>query len=147
MSLEKSIDKFPFRFGVFLKISTKMSLSANMILEKKNTLIFIFIQKISPKNMQDLTFFLKEVDFHIKRFNKENNKKNFTSKFLNSNFILESKQNFQTHQLKNIIFFLNKHAQVHGIFFQNQILNLERLTKFGNQSLFVLWKQINNFLL
>ncbi len=103
-----------------------MSMQKNNILEKKQTLIFIFIQKITPKNMQDLIFFLQKNDFNIKRITKKNNKQILTSMFVNSNFILESQQNIHSQQLKNVISFLNQHSQINGIFFNNQILNLER---------------------
>ena len=119
-------------------------------LEKAQTLIFIFIHKITPKNMQDLVFFLQKNDFNLKKITKKNNRKNLTSIFVNSNFILESKQKIRSQQLKNVIFFLNQTAQVNGIFFQNQILDLKRivpLETLEKQPLFDFWKQINNYIL
>ena len=104
-------------------------MSGNHILENKKTFIFIFIQKITPKNMQDFIFFLQKNNFNLKRITKKNNKKSLTSMFVNSNFLLESQQNIRSQQLKNLIPFLNQHSQIHGIFFNNQILNLERSTQ------------------
>jgi len=106
------------------------------ILENKKTLIFIFIQKITPKNMQDLIFFLQKNDFSIKRITKKNNKKGLNSIFVNSNFFLESKQNIRSQQLKEFLSFLNQHVQIHGIFFNNQLLNLKRSTQLENRSRF-----------
>jgi parvulin-like peptidyl-prolyl isomerase len=124
----------------------------NSLDEKKNntnntTLIFIFIHKITPKNMQDLIFFLQKNDFHLKRITKKNSQQAFTSIFVNSNFILESKQNIRSQQLKELLSFLNQHTQINGVLFQNQILNFERIAILEKQSLLILWKQINNFML
>lgn len=123
-----------------------MLVPRNNISEKK-TFIFIFIHRISSKNMQDLIFFLQKNDFHLKRITKKNNKQFLTPTFVNSNFILESQQNVRSQQLKSLISFLNQYAQINGIFFDNQILNVERSAQLENQSLFLLWKQINNFML
>ena len=122
-------------------------MSENHILENKKTFIFIFIQKITPKNMQDFIFFLQKNNFNIKRITKKNNKQSLTSMFVNSNFILESQQNIRSQQLKNLMPFLNQHSQIHGIFFNNQILNLERSTQLEKISGFDFWKQINNLTL
>ena len=119
----------------------------NNFSEKKKTFIFIFIHKITPKNMQDLIFFFQKNDFHLKRITKKNKKQGFTPIFVNSNFILESQQNIRRQQLQDFVFFLNQHSQIHGIFFNNQIWNLERNAQFENLSLFLFWKQINNFIL
>lgn len=124
-----------------------MLVPRNNISEKKKTFIFIFIHRISSKNMQDLIFFLQKNDFHLKRITKKNNKQFLTPTFVNSNFILESQQNVRSQQLKSLISFLNQYAQINGIFFDNQILNVERSAQLENQSLFLLWKQINNFML
>ena len=124
-----------------------MFMHENNISEKKKTFIFLFIHKITTKNMQDLIFFLQKNDFNIKRITKKNHKQGLTSIFVNSNFILESKQNIRSQELKNFIFFLNQHSQIHGIFFNNQILNFERSAQLENSSLFILWKQINNLIL
>ena len=124
----------------------------NSLDEKKNnnnntTLIFIFIHKITPKNMQDLIFFLQKKDFNLKRITKKNSQQAFTSIFVNSNFILESKQNIRSQQLKELLLFLKQHTQINGVLFQNQILNFERIVTLEKQSLFLLWQQINNFML
>ena len=116
-------------------------------LEKKKTFIFIFIHKITTKNMQDLIFFLQKNDFNLKRITKKSNKHDFTSMFVNSNFILESKQNIRGQQLKNLIAFLTPYTQINGVILNNQILNQERINRFESKSLFILWKQINNFML
>ena len=113
----------------------------NENIENKKTLIFIFLEKITPKNMQDLTFFLQENNFGIKRMTKKNKKNktaNLPSIFVNANFFLESPQNIRREQLKNILNFLKKHTQIHGILFQNQVLNLERSLNLENPSLFSL---------
>lgn len=122
-------------------------MSGNNILENKKTFIFIFIQKITPKNMQDFIFFLQKNNFNIKRITKKKNKQSLTSMFVNSNFILENQQNIRSQQLKNLIPFLNQHSQIHGIFFNNQILNLKRSIQLEKTSGFDFWKQINNFTL
>ncbi len=124
-----------------------MLVPRNNISEKKKTFIFIFIHRITSKNMQDLIFFLQKNDFHLKRITKKNNKQFLTPTFVNSNFILESQQNVRSQQLKSLIAFLNQYAQINGIFLDNQILNVERSAQLENQSLFLLWKQINNFML
>lgn len=124
-----------------------MFVPRNNISEKKKTFIFIFIHRITSKNMQDLIFFLQKNDFHLKRITKKNNKQFLTPTFVNSNFILESQQNVRSQQLKSLIAFLNQYAQINGIFLDNQILNVERSAQLENQSLFLLWKQINNFML
>ena len=66
--------------------------------------------------MQDLIFFLQKNDFNIKRITKKDKKQGLTSIFVNSNFILESKQNIGSQQCKSLLFFLNQHSQIHGIF-------------------------------
>lgn len=109
---------------------------AKKTLVKEKTSIFIFIHRILPKNMQDLNFFLQENNFAIKRITKKNKKSDFTSIFANANFILESQQNIRRQQLKDIIHVLQQNSQIHGIFFQNQILNLERTTKLEQKDLF-----------
>lgn len=124
-----------------------MLIPANKLPEKKKTFIFIFIHKITPKNMQDLIFFLQKKNFNLQRITKKNNKQNLTSIFVNSNFMLESEQNIRSQQLKELIPFLNQHAQINGILFENQVLNFERIAKLETQSLFILWKQINSLIL
>ena len=115
-----------------------MLVPRNNISEKKKTFIFIFIHRITSKNMQDLIFFLQKNDFHLKRITKKNNKQFLTPTFVNSNFILESQQNVRSQQLKSLIAFLNQYAQINGIFLDNQILNVERSAQLENQSLFLL---------
>jgi parvulin-like peptidyl-prolyl isomerase len=115
-----------------------MLMHGNNISEEKKTFIFIFIHRITPKNMQDLIFFLQKNDFSLKRITKKNNKQTLTSIFVNSNFILESKQNVRSQQLKNLIVFLNQYSQLNGVFFNNQILNFERSVQLEKQSLFLL---------
>ena len=110
----------------------------NNISDKKKTFIFLFIHKITPKNMQDLIFFLQKNDFNMKRITKKNHKQGLTSIFVNSNFILESQQNIRSHQFKTFISFLNQHSQIHGIFLNNQVLDFERSVQLGNPSLFIL---------
>jgi len=88
--------------------------------------------------MQDLIFFLQKNNFNLKRITKKNNKQDLTPIFVNSNFMLESQQNIRSHQLKELIIFLKKHTQINGVFFQNQILNLERIDILEKQSLFIL---------
>ena len=122
-------------------------MAENLILGNEKTFIFIFIQKITPKNMQEFIFFLQKNNFNIKRITKKNKKQSLTSMFVNSNFILESQQNIRSQQLKNLMPFLNQYSQIHGIFFNNSILNLERSTKLEKISGFDFWKQINNFTL
>lgn len=48
-----------------------MHVSSNNTIEKKKTLIFLFIHKITPKNMQDLIFFLQKNNFNLKRITKK----------------------------------------------------------------------------
>jgi hypothetical protein len=115
-----------------------MHVSANNTIEKKKTLIFLFIHKITPKNMQDLIFFLQKNNFNLKRLTKKNNQQDLTPIFVNSNFMLESQQNIRSQQLKELIIFLKQHSQIHGVFFKNQILNLERLDILEKQSSFLL---------
>ncbi len=105
-----------------------LSLEKNTM-EKKNTFIFIFIPKMIPNQMQNLVFFLKKNAFSIERITKKNNKKAFASFFKNSNFILENKGDLEKTQLNSIIDFLNQSVVINGIFFQNQILNMDRITK------------------
>ena len=124
-----------------------MFLHENQILEKKKAFIFIFIHKSTPKNMQDLIFFLQKNNFVLKRITKKNNKQNLTSFFVNSNFILEGQQNICRQQLKAIIFFLQQYSQINGITIDNQLWNLERNALSEKQNLFLFWKQINNFIL
>ena len=128
---------------MFLEKSTDKN--SKMLIEEKKTnkiLILIFIQKISLKNMQDLLFFLHKNNFHFKKVTRKNKKKFLTSIFVNSNFILESEQNICGEQLKNITNFLNQYTKINGIFFENQILNYERISKFEKKSDFHFWKQI-----
>jgi hypothetical protein len=115
-----------------------MLIQGNNMLAEKKTFIFIFIHRITPKNMQDLIFFLQKNNFSLKRITKKNNKQNLTSIFVNSNFVLESNQNIRSHQLKTLIPFLSQYTQINGIFFKNQVLNYERLTKLEKQPLFYL---------
>jgi len=112
-----------------------LSLEKNT-LEKKQTFIFIFIPKLIPNQMQNLVFFLKKNNFSIERISKKNNKKKFISFLKNSNFILENKGDFERNQLKLVIDFLNQSAVINGIFFKNEILNLDRITKLQNASRF-----------
>ena len=97
--------------------------------------------------MQDLIFFLQKNDFNLKRITKKNSQQALTSIFVNSNFILESKQNIRSQQLKELIIFLKQHTQINGVLFQNQILNFERIVTLEKKSLFLLWQQINNLML
>ena len=85
--------------------------------------------------------------FLLKELRKKITKQILTSIFVNSNFILESQQNVRSTQLKNLIVFLNQYSQINGIFFNKQILNVERIAQLEKQSLFLLWKQINNLIL
>jgi hypothetical protein len=105
-------------------------------LENKQTFIFIFIPKLIPKQMQNLVFFLKKNNFSIERITKKNNKKAFVSFLKNSNFILENIGDLEKNQLKLVIDFLNQSAVINGIFFKNEILNLDRVTKLEKVSRF-----------
>lgn len=121
-----------------------MFLPTNTLLDKKKTFIFIFIQNITAKNMQDLIFFLKKNNFDIQRITRKNNKQVLTSIFVNANFISNSEQNISTYQLETVLKFLNKNAKVHGVFFKNQVLNLERFNQIETPFLFNFWKQFQN---
>lgn len=98
------------------------------ILEKKRIYILIFIHKIAPKIMQDLIVFLQKNNFNIKRITKNYNKKDLVLNITNSNFILESDCDINTQQLQNVVFFLKQHTNINGIFFKNQVLNVERIS-------------------
>lgn len=113
----------------------------NKMIEKKQTFIFIFVPKLIPNQMQNLVFFLKKNNFSIERINKKNNKKVFVSFLKNSNFILENKAALEQSQLKLVIEFLNQFSVINGIFFKNQILNLDRILKLEKISQFRSWKQ------
>ena len=104
------------------------------ILEKKRIYILIFIHKIVPKTMQDLIVFLQKNNFNIKRITKNYNKKNIVLNITNSNFILESSCNINTQQLRNIVFSLKQHTNINGIFFKNQVLNVERIFSLEEQA-------------
>ena len=124
-----------------------MFIHTNKSLEKKQIYILIFIHRITPKTMQDLTFFLQKNNFSLKRITKNFAKKDFVLNFTNSNFILESTCDITSHQLQDILFFLKKHTNINGIFFKNQVLNLERIANFKEQPKFNLWKQIHNLVI
>lgn len=111
------------------------------IIEKKQTFIFIFIPKLIPNQMQNLVFFLKKNNFSIERITKKNHKKIFVSLLKNSNFILENNGALEATQLKLVIDFLNQSSLINGIFFKNQILNLERIKKLNKASQFHSLKQ------
>lgn len=111
------------------------------IIEKKQTFIFIFIPKLIPNQMQNLVFFLKKNNFSIERITKKNHKKFFVSLLKNSNFILENNGALEATQLKLVIDFLNQSSLINGIFFKNQILNLERINKLNKASQFHSLKQ------
>ena len=120
-------------------------MKGNNILKKNQTFVFIFIQKITLKNLQDLIFFLQKNDFSFKRINKKNKNTPWNSIFLNSNFMLESNQKLQERQLKQLIIFLKQHTQINGIFLNNQILTFQRMEKLEKNFFFYLWKKINNW--
>lgn len=111
------------------------------IIEKKQTFIFIFIPKLIPNQMQNLVFFLKKNNFSIEKITKKNHKNFFVSLLKNSNFILENNGALEATQLKLVIDFLNQSSLINGIFFKNQILNLERINKLNKASQFHSLKQ------
>ena len=116
----------------------------NKLEEKNKTLIFIFISKITQKNMQDLIYFLQKNNFNFKRVTKTLKKNVSTERIFNSNFVLESRCELHKKELQNLIFFLKQSAIINNIFFQNQFLNEERIfnlkTDFGSD----LWKKLQN---
>ena len=122
----------------------QMLINKKNILEKKNPFILIFIQKITMKNLQELNFFLQKNNFGIKRITKNYNKNHFGLNFGNSNFILESHSQISNQELQNVITFLNQYTSVNGVFFKEQILNVERIVNLTKQSRIPLWKTINN---
>ena len=115
-----------------------MDINQNQNKIKKKTIILIFIQKITPKNMQELILFLQRNDFSFKRIikkSKQRTQKESNLSFANSNFILECNSEVSISQLKDIIFFLNQHTLVNCIFFENKILNpFARLLELSNTS-------------
>ena len=119
-----------------------------MNISKKNqTLIFLFIQKISPTNMQDLIFFFKNKNFNLKRITKNSNKQIFSAKILNSNFVLESDNRISKDNFLKLVAFLNQHTQINIILFENQLLNMKRTVNLKQQSELNLWQKINFLML
>ena len=104
------------------------------MLEKKRIYILIFIHKIAAKNMQDLIVFLQKNNFSMKRITKNYKKQNLVLNITNSNFILESHCDIQTTQLQNVVSFLKQSTSINGIFFKNQVLNVERISIFEQQA-------------
>jgi hypothetical protein len=118
--------------------------SLDGILNQKLTRIFIFIPKITPKNKQDLNFFLQQNNFTLERNTKNKQKKAFNSISVNANFFLENNQDISTQELQKVIKVLTEFTKINGIFFKNQFLNFERLSKLNNQVVFSLLEQINS---
>ena len=106
----------------------------NHLEEKKKTLIFLFISKISVKNMQDFIYFFKKEHFHLKRVTKNYKKTVLPAKTFNSNFVLESHGEISEKKLQNLIFFGSQYAIINNIFFQNQILNQDRVMNLEESS-------------
>lgn len=111
-----------------------MGIQKKNILEKTPTYILIFIQKITAKNMQDLIVFLQKNNFQMKRLTKNSQKKNLVLNITNSNFVLESDCVIPIQQLRNVVSFLKQSTNINGIFFQNQVLNLERIASLEEQT-------------
>lgn len=103
------------------------------ISEKKRVVILIFIHQIAAKNMQELIVFLKENNFHMKRITKNYKKNNLVLDITNSNFILETNCDIQNKQLRNVVSFLKQYTNINGIFFKNQVLNVERISVLEEQ--------------
>ena len=139
--MEKSIVKFK----IFAVNFVSMLTNQKNISEKKRVVILIFIHKIAAKNMQELIVFLKENNFHIKRITKNYKKNNLVLDITNSNFILETNCDIQTKQLRNVVSFLKQYTNINGIFFKNQVLNVERISVLEEQDKLNLWKQIHSF--
>lgn len=111
-------------------------LQKDNLVKKKRTYILIFIQKIPAKSLQDLMVFLQKNDFRMKRITKKSAPKDLVLSLTNSNFILESDSDIPNPKLQSLIVFLKKYTLINGIFFQNQVLNLERISRLEEKTPF-----------
>jgi hypothetical protein len=122
-----------------------MNKPLNNISKKNSTLIFILINKVSIKNMQDIIFFLQNYGLTLKRINQKSNHLLLKPFFINSSFLIESTQDLSLEQVTVIIKFLCQFVILTGLIHKQQVLNLNRILNSQKDPIFLLWQQLNAF--